>query len=495
MSKNKPEYFGTDGIRGVVGQFPLVPEFVLKLGYASGLVLKGSSSHPTVIVGRDTRQSGQMLQNALVAGLLSAEATIIDVGVIPTPGVSYLVRKLGADAGVIISASHNPVEQNGIKFVKADGSKLSESTELEIENLALDESFWKNAPGNRFGRAIDGNGMRELYVDGLLLEHPNLDLSKFKIVLDCANGAASWYAPECLSRLGAQIVAINASPTGSNINQQAGSEQIRKHPEELLKLVQQYSANFGIAFDGDADRVVFVDEKGILVDGDFILAVLADYLAKRGNLLANSIVATSMRNQGLVNFANDNGFTFIETKVGDKFVTEQLMLLDSHGDKSTRIGLGGEQAGHIILYDREHNTGDGIRTALFVLKALIEENAPSLSSLAGRIIKTPQVIASAYVPSKPDLNQVEELEQIKLEVTQKVSDIKRMELRYSGTEPLFRVMLEAGITQSEQDLANYAWKMCRAVQKATGQENYEGYSIEILNVSKGGVLHPQVIGK
>jgi phosphoglucosamine mutase len=488
MQNQKPELFGTDGIRGFVGQFPLVPDFIVKLGLATGTVMKGTFSRPTIIVGRDTRQSGQMLQNALIAGLLSAGATIIDVGVIPTPGVAYLVRKLEAQAGVVISASHNPVEQNGIKIINSDGSKLSEKTELKIEKLALDHDFLKKAPSDGFGRCIDGSGMRELYLDGLLIEHPDLNLKKLTIVLDCANGAASWYAPECLARLGGSIVSINASPTGLNINQKSGSEQIRKYPKDLYKLMQQYSANFGIAFDGDADRVVFVDEYGDLVDGDHILAILANHLSMQGKLLADTIVATSMRNQGLVNFAKEKNFCFIETSVGDKYVTEKLASLAVQNKSTSQIGLGGEQAGHVILYDREHNTGDGIRTALYVMRAFVEANSDSLSSLASCIKKTPQVIASAYVSSKPKLEKIQELEEIKLGLANELPDIQRMELRYSGTEHLFRAMLEAGYSHSEQDLANVAWRMCRAVQKAAGQNILETSTIEVLNVSRGGLL-------
>ena len=204
MTNKPPKLFGTDGVRGTVGQFPLVPEFVLKLGLATGHLMKGTHRSPIFVVGRDTRQSGQMLQNAYAAGLLTAGATIIDVGVIPTPGVAYLVRKLEAQAGVVISASHNPVGMNGIKIINPNGSKLSEETELAIEDLASNPDALKIATAAAFGRSIDGSGMRELYLDGLLLEHPQLDLSEFTIVLDCANGAASWYAPECLSRLGAE---------------------------------------------------------------------------------------------------------------------------------------------------------------------------------------------------------------------------------------------------------------------------------------------------
>jgi len=488
MTNNQPKLFGTDGVRGTVGQFPLVPEFVLKLGLATGHIMKGTHRSPIFVVGRDTRQSGQMLQNAYSAGLLTAGATIIDVGVIPTPGVAYLVRKLEAQAGVVISASHNPVGMNGIKIINPDGSKLSEETELAIEELVLNPDALNIASSSRYGRSIDGSGMRELYLDGLLLEHPNLDLRELTIVLDCANGAASWYAPECLSRLGAKVITIHASPTGLNINDKCGSEQIRQQPADLHDLIRQYDADLGIAFDGDADRSIFVDENGLLIDGDHVLAILADFLQKDNKLFANTIVTTTMRNQGLKDFTDQHKFNFIETKVGDKYVTEELVKLASQQEIDGSIGIGGEQSGHIILFDQEHNSGDGLRTALFLLKVLAEGKTKSLAKLAGMIKKTPQVIASAHVPEKPALDEMQNLAQVKDEVNARMK-IMRMELRYSGTEPVFRAMLEAGYEHTEQELAEAAGEICRAVQQAAGLDQPTADSIEILNVSKGGILN------
>lgn len=487
MTNTKPKLFGTDGVRGTVGQFPLVPDFVLKLGLATGHIMNTSHGSPMFVVGRDTRQSGQMLQNAFSAGLLSSGATIIDVGVIPTPGVAYLVRKLEAQAGVVISASHNPVEMNGIKIINPDGSKLSEETELRIENVALDPHDLSEIKSGNYGRAIDGSGMRELYLDGLLLEHPSLDLSELTIVLDCANGAASWYAPECLARLGANLITIHASPTGKNINNKCGSEQIRKHPAELHSLIKQYKAHLGIAFDGDADRAIFVDENGLLVDGDHMLAILADYLAGQDLLFANTIVTTTMRNQGLKDFTEKNNFNFIETRVGDKYVTEELVKLAAQQQIDGRIGIGGEQSGHIILFDEDHNSGDGLRTALYMLKVMAESGITSLAALADRIQKTPQVIASARVPEKPPLEEMVELDKVKAEINQQMK-IMRMELRYSGTEPVFRAMLEAGYEHTEEELAAAAAKLCRTVQHAAGLADPTKSSMEILNVSKGGKL-------
>ncbi len=493
--KNTPQYFGTDGIRSTVGIFPLVPDFVMKLGLAIGAVMRGERKRPTVIVGRDTRQSGQMLQSSLVTGLLSSGATIIDVGVIPTPGVAYLVRKLESQVGIVISASHNPVEMNGIKIINPDGSKLSESTEYAIETLALSENLFSKATSRDFGRFIDGSGMRELYLDGLLVEHPDLDLSDLTLVLDCANGAASWYAPECLARLGANVVTIHASPTGSNINVHSGSEHIRRYPKDLHKLTQQYQANFGIAFDGDADRVVFVDENGDLIDGDHVLAILSRYLKHQGKLLGDTIVATNMRNQGLVDFIKSSGLNFIETKVGDKYVTEQLISLASQNSCGNALGLGGEQAGHVILYDPIHNTGDGLRTALFVLRAYYDARSSSLSELANCIKKTPQIIASAYVEEKPDLREIRELNKIKDQIRTSMPNLMRLDMRYSGTEPLFRVMLEGDLATSERQLAEAAWGMCQSVQLAAGIKKSDASNVEILNVSHGGLLYPQNNGR
>jgi phosphoglucosamine mutase len=490
MKKTKPKYFGTDGIRGQVGEYPLVPEFMIHLGLATGHVMKEDESNPTFVIGRDTRQSGQMLQNALIAGLLSAGVTIIDVGVIPTPGVAYLVRRLDAEAGVVISASHNPVGMNGIKIINPDGSKLSEETELKIEEIALDDEARSRVTTEVFGRAIDGSGVREMYIDALIQEHPGLDLSELTIVLDCANGAASWYGPECLARLGAKVITIHASPTGRNINNQCGSEQIRQHPGDIHKLIQQYSAHLGIAFDGDADRAVFVDEKGLLIDGDHVLAILAEYLSEKDRLFANTVVTTTMRNQGLKDFTEKNGFDFIETPVGDKYITEELANLSKKIEIGDTIGLGGEQAGHIILFDREHNSGDGLRTALYLLHVLVDSGSLSLSTLAGRVQKTPQVIASARVSSKPELETLDTLEKVKQEIEAEMK-IMRMNLRYSGTEPVFRAMLEAGYEHTEQELANAPHKICTTVQLAAGEKEPDPDSIEILNVSEGGLLHYQ----
>jgi phosphoglucosamine mutase len=484
--------FGTDGIRGTVGEFPLVPEFVHRLGTAAGAVLLQSVAHPTVVVGRDTRQSGQLLQFSLVAGLLSSDVTVIDVGVMTTPGVAYLVRKLGAEAGAVISASHNPVGENGIKLFDSEGFKLAEGIEQQIEDLALNTGLGRPRSPQPRSRCIDGSSMRELYIQDIVGEHRDLSLDQLTLVLDCANGAASWLAPECFARLGADVVAVHASPTGTNINSRAGSEYIRRHPEDLRTLVAQHRADFAVGFDGDADRTVLVDRDGSVVDGDHMLAILAQYLDQRKQLLGKTVVATSMRNYGLVEFIESAGLTFLETRVGDRYVVQKLLELARHDRTPGALALGGEQAGHIVLLDDRHGTGDGIRTALYLARALLESGAGSLAELASCIRKKPQVIASAAVSSKPSLDAIAELERLHGKVSSTLAGMHRIELRYSGTEPLFRAMLEADEPHSVQELADMAGALCRVVQQASGTADGD---LEILNCTQGGTLsarpHPE----
>ena len=476
--------FGTDGIRAKVGDWPLVPDFVLRLGLAAGSVLGKNRRGNTIVVGRDTRQSGPMLQSALTAGLLSSGISVVDAGVITTPGVAYLTRRIEAAAGVVISASHNPVHENGIKFFDQNGLKLSEVIETEIEHQAV--SLAEHYAFGPFGRSIDGRGMHELYVENLLAEHPDLRLEGKAFVLDCANGAASWFAPECLARLGARVIAIHASPTGLNINDCAGSEYTRRRPKELGRLVQQYGANCGLAFDGDADRVVFVDECGGVVDGDHALGILARYLDERRQLVARSIVTTHMRNEGLVKFVQANQLHIHETPVGDKYVVEELLGLSRQSPEPNLYALGGEQAGHVVLLDKDHTTGDGIRTALFVIRALVESGAHSLTQFADVIQKTPQVIASADVGNGPRLDRTA-LNELEKQSLIKLPSLRRINLRYSGTEAQFRAMLEADGEVSINELGRLAWDICRQIQATAGTS---GRFIEVLNCSQGGLLDP-----
>jgi phosphoglucosamine mutase len=480
------KYFGTDGIRGHVGWDPLVPEFVTRLGYAAGMVLSRQASHPTFVIGRDTRQSGEMLQSALTTGLLASGATVVDLGVITTPGVAFMVSKMSAEAGVVISASHNPVNENGIKFFNQHAHKLSEAIELEIESFLDAPMDLSGVKAHQFGRRIDGADMRELYADHLVDEHQDLTLRGLKLVLDCANGAASWYAPEVFSRLGAEVVAIHASPTGTNINETSGSEHVRQFPEDLSALIQKYGANFGVVFDGDADRVIFVDEDGHLVDGDHMLAILGDYLRAQGRLLGETVVSTTMRNGALVNYFAERAIHFIETPVGDKYIMGELhdMLRQSH--QGNQIGLGGEQSGHIILMDEAHTTGDGLRSAIYLLRAFLASGRATLAELAESIHKYPQVIASADVAEKTDLEQLEGVVALRDGLKDALPGLTRFNLRYSGTEPKVRLMLEADTRHTEAELAEKAYELCEAVQDATNTP--PGSRLEVLNVTRGGLI-------
>jgi len=485
-NQKKRKYFGTDGLRGHVGRHPLTPDFITRLGYAAGMVLSRRASHPTFVIGRDTRQSGEMLQSALTTGLLSSGATVVDLGVITTPGVAFMVKKMKAEAGVVISASHNPIGENGIKFFDAEALKLDREIELEIEALLDAPIDLEAAVESQFGRRIDGRDMRELYADHLVDEHPVGLLDGIKLVLDCSNGAASWYAPEVFSRLGAEVIVIHASPTGSNINVSSGSEHVRRQPADLSDLIQKYGANFGVVFDGDADRVIFVDEAGDLVDGDHMLAILADYLMSQDRLLARTVVSTTMRNGALVNYFKDRALNFIETPVGDKYIMGELRNLMTKDHKPDQIGLGGEQSGHIILMDENHATGDGIRSAIYLIRAFLASGKEKLADLAESINKYPQVIASAVVAEKIDLDKLNDVVALEAAIKGQLPGLTRMNLRYSGTEPKVRLMLEADNRHTEEDLAASAFELCETVQKATNTP--EGAFLEVLNVTRGGLV-------
>lgn len=486
-SNQKRKYFGTDGVRGHVGDHPMEPNFVTRLGFAVGKVLSRRIPHPTFLIGRDTRQSGQMLQSALTSGLLASGATVIDLGVITTPGVAFMIRKLSADAGVVISASHNPVNQNGIKFFNAEAAKLDETVELEIEALIDVPMNLRSGGASQLGRLVNGADLRALYVDDLVDEHPANCLDGLKIALDCANGAASWYAPQVFSRLGAEVVVVHASPTGVNINEGAGSEHVRRNPGDLTTLIHQFDANFGVVFDGDADRVILVDEVGKLVDGDHMLTILADYLSRQGRLLGDTVVSTTMRNGALVQYFADRDINFVETPVGDKYVMAELQGLMAKHKQADLIGLGGEQSGHIILMDDQHSTGDGLRSAIYIIKAYLASGQASLTDLAESINKFPQVIASAVVAEKIDLEQLDSVKKIREELQQSLPGLTRLNLRYSGTEPKVRLMLEADNRHTESELAEKAFVLCAAVQAATGTPT--GSPLEVLNVTSGGLVH------
>jgi len=480
------QFFGTDGIRGTAGTPPMTPEFVYRLGVAVGNVLSEETPGADLfVIGRDTRVSGPMLQEALTRGLLTSGATVVDLGILPTPGIAWLTRKLGATAGAVISASHNPAAENGIKFLNSQGMKLSESQEAALE------AYLTNLPEGELnlpetGVREDGSQNYDYYLQDLLATQNGVNLQGIKILLDCSNGAAYRVGPDLFTRLGADVVARNTESDGVTINVQAGSEYARSKPEMLAALLADHQADLAITFDGDADRVILMDEKGHLIDGDHMLAILADSLHQRGILLANSLVTTVMANGSLHQYAEDHHFKLIQTPVGDKYVTEALLGLTVANGFDGKFGLGGEQSGHIILLDENHRTGDGLRTAIFMLQVMLQQEQPSMAALAARIQKYPQVVASCNVANKLDLQTMEPLQAKLAEINHHLPGLVQLNSRYSGTEPKYRLMIETDTRHSTHELAVICWEICDLIQHETNTP--PGAKIEVLNVSEGGLM-------
>ena len=421
------KYFGTDGVRGVANQ-GLTPEMAYKIGRCGGYVLAGKVEKPNVVIGRDTRISGPMLEASLVAGLLSIGANVIRLGVISTPGVAYLTRLLKADAGVMISASHNPVEDNGIKFFGADGFKLSDETELEIERLidaAIDEL--PRPIGGDIGTVIDDEQAKFKYLD-YIRETVSSSFKGYRVALDCANGAAYELAPKVFEALGAEVITIGADPNGRNINDHCGST----HPELLQKLVVENKAHIGLAFDGDADRLIAVDETGAEVDGDYILGICGNAMNQAGKLRGQTIVTTVMSNIGFFKGIEAAGMKAAKTAVGDRYVMEEM--------RKGGYNLGGEQSGHVIYLDY-NTTGDGILTALQLMDTLVQ-SGKSLSELKGIMRKYPQQLVNVRVGDKSKLKGNAAVETAIRQVEEELGDNGRVLVRPSGTESLIRVMAE-----------------------------------------------------
>lgn len=430
--------FGTDGVRGVAGT-ELTIELATKLGQAGAYVLTKEKEHqPTIIVGCDTRISGGMLANALMAGICSVGANAVYMGVVPTPAIAYLTRKHKVDAGVVISASHNPMEFNGIKFFNGEGYKLSDELEDEIE--ALIKSGMKDVPmplGSGIGRIDYRFDAREEYVFFMKKTVP-VDLSGLKIVADCAEGASHYTAVETLKGLGARLVAIHTNPDGSNINANCGST----HMDELRARVVYEKANIGIAFDGDADRMLAVDEKGNVVDGDQIMAIIGNHMKEEGVLKKNTIVGTIMSNLGFSLMGEKKGIHIEQTRVGDRYVLENML--------ENGYNIGGEQSGHIIFLD-ENTTGDGLLSALHLLEVMVQ-SGKKLSELSKVMEVMPQALVNAKVPNhkKEHFMEYPEIAQAVEELETKFAGEGRVLIRPSGTEPLVRVMIE-GKNQGEID--------------------------------------------
>ena len=422
--------FGTDGVRGVANS-ERSPLLAMELGQAGAYVLTKENAHkPTIMVGCDTRISGDMLANAMMAGICSVGANAVYVGIIPTPAVAYLARKYKVDAGIVISASHNPVEFNGIKFFNGDGYKLSDALEDEIEGV-IREGL-KDIPkpiGSGIGKIKYRTDAREEYINHVKKTVP-INLSGMKIVVDCAEGAAFYTSVETIRELGAEVIAIHNNPDGTNINANCGST----HLEELMARVVYEKAAVGLAFDGDADRLLAVDENGNKVDGDEIMAIIGNYMKDKGQLKKNTIVATVMSNLGFFIMGKKNSINIEETKVGDRYVLEKMCEIGAN--------LGGEQSGHIIFLD-ENTTGDGLLSALHLLEVMVETSKP-LSELSSIMEVLPQALVNAKVPShkKEKYMDYPEIAEAIHQLEEKFAGEGRVLIRPSGTEPLVRVMIE-----------------------------------------------------
>lgn len=443
------KYFGTDGVRGIANT-ELNCDLAYKLGRAGGYVLTKGKDKVKVVVGKDTRVSGDMLESALIAGLMSVGCDIITVGVIPTPGVAYLTKHYNADCGVVISASHNPVEYNGIKFFNEHGYKLDDSIELEIESYIDDiERVEVHPTGDKVGKKIHEHDAVRDYVD-YLKTIVNINFNGLKVVLDCANGAAYKVAPMVFEELGADVVAINNTPDGNNINDKCGST----HPEGLQEAVLKNKADLGLAYDGDADRLIAVNEKGQIVDGDHIMILSAIYLKKQNKLAKDTLVVTVMSNIGLVIAAKENNINLATTAVGDRYVLEEM--------KNSGYNLGGEQSGHMIFLDY-NTTGDGTLSSL-VLAQIVKEEGKTLSELAAVMNQYPQVLVNARIKNE-NKNRYMEIPEIKDEIEriEKLMDgCGRVLIRPSGTEPLVRVMLEG---KDEGQLKELATNLANLIQE------------------------------
>lgn len=441
--------FGTDGVRGVANK-ELTPELAFKLGRAGAYVLAKAAKSPKILIAKDSRISGDMLEAALTAGLCSVGAHVYRAGVIPSPAVAYLVKKYNMDAGVMISASHNPMPDNGIKFFSKQGFKLPDAVEDEIEVLMAENSFGNDTlprpTAGEIGTVNECPSATDDYISFLLSTVSAPDLSSMKVVIDCANGATSFAAPVVLKKLGAETITMHNAPDGKNINDNCGST----HMESLIARVRETGANIGLAFDGDGDRMLAVCEKGNMIDGDAIMAVCGLDMSERGVLQKDAIVATVMSNQGFEVFCRENNLNMHRAPVGDRYVLEMML--------ENGYTLGGEQSGHIIFLDRS-TTGDGILAALQLLSVLSRKKA-SLSELAGVIKTFPQVLVNVRVPNarKPELETNPEIKKARKETEAALAGEGRILLRPSGTEPLVRVMLEgpdlAQIDKLAKSLAN-----------------------------------------
>ena len=434
--------FGTDGIRGVANIFPMTPEMVLSIGKATAHVFKEKcgKKKPKFVIGKDTRLSGYMIENALASGIVSVGADVLLVGPMPTPAIAHLTKALNADAGIVLSASHNPAEDNGIKIFSENGHKLSDNVEDEIEKYVLSGKIkTEHIKGDLIGKALRVDDAKERYIEFAKASVESMSMKGLRVILDCANGAAYNTAPHILSELGAEVVVLNDRPDGLNINLDCGA----LHPEKMMEVVKEENAHIGIALDGDADRVIVCDENGKSVDGDHIIAICAINMKEKGTLKKNSVVVTIMTNKGFDIAMAKERIKVVKTKVGDRYVVDEM--------RKKGYVLGGEQSGHII-FSNYTTTGDGMISALQLLR-IMKERGKKLSKLAECMTSLPQVLVNVDVKEKKDISKLKVNKNIK-DAESKLGEKGRVLVRYSGTQNLCRIMIEGENKREIQKIAN-----------------------------------------
>jgi phosphoglucosamine mutase len=444
------ELFGTDGVRGVANEYPMTAEMALNIGRATAFLFKRKGHIPRIIIGKDTRISGYMLENALVSGICSMGVNALVVGPLPTPGIAFATNSMRADAGIVISASHNPFQDNGIKIFSSEGFKLPDEKELEIEKLIFSNNMHTLNPSpNELGKAYRIDDARGRYIVFLKNTFPKeYTLEGTKVVLDCAHGATYRVAPDTFFELGADVTSLFDEPNGENINDNCGSQ----HPETLAEEVVKRKADAGFAFDGDGDRLIAVDENGSMLTGDQIMAICAREMKKEGKLTKNLVVCTVMSNIGLGIAFKELGIEQLITKVGDRYVLEEM--------QANGASIGGEESGHVIFLEH-HTTGDGIITALQVLAAMKKAQKP-LSELAQVMKVFPQKLINVDVKTKPELSTIPEISQVIKDIEEQLADTGRVLVRYSGTQNMCRVMVEG---PTREDTENYCKKIADVLRE------------------------------
>ncbi len=445
------KYFGTDGIRGKANVSPMSPDFVLRLGQAIGIHFRTAYPHPKILIGKDTRRSGYMLEQALSAGICSVGVNVQYLGPLPTPGIAYLTRGMRACAGIVISASHNPFDDNGIKIFSDNGYKLPDDIENKLEDMVDDVALQSDLPtGMSIGsakRIDDAVGQYAVFLKEQFPKH--LALDGLRIVVDCANGAAYKVAPKVFAELGAELFILGNTPDGKNINYRCGA----LHPQNLIEKVRLYKADIGIALDGDADRLIVVDNQGEIVDGDQILAICAEHMHREGKLKKATVVSTVMSNMGLEMAMQKMGIKLARTKVGDRYVVDEM--------RRGGYNLGGEQSGHLVFADCS-TTGDGILAALHLLEIMLVKQK-SLSQLKGCMELFPQVLKNIHVLHKQPFESLPEVHRLIVDAEQKLGQRGRVLVRYSGTENLARVMLEG---EDHAQIEGMAGAIINALERA-----------------------------